>query len=431
MRLLKIIRISFRKLRETGFGHLVGSSVINKILSFACSFLLVRIIPKEEYGVYANADNLLGIFCLLEGVGMTSTFLQFGCTSDGEKKRSIWAYCFHMAILFQILICLLTLLTSWIVPIKIAGTNSLLALMTFLPLPRLIRDLQQVYLRTELKNKEYAYSNTFSTIISVIFSCLLSFFFHAKGLIIASYLTSIMTVIFILIKGHVPFPSFKYEGSLKESERKKILKFSAVCMINNSTATVMYLLDTFILGIVIASSAVTASYKVASKIPTALAFIPTCLMTYIYPYFAKHKEDGKWCLSHYKKVALSFGAFNVVIASTLVVLAPFLIRIVFGEQYLDGIGTFRLLCINYALQATFTISGQLIVSQEKLLFNTFTGIVSGVLNTILNLLLIPRYASIGAALATVMTTIIMGVMSTVYLIKLYRRHIMNGSIKNT
>ena len=48
---------------------------------------------------------------------------------------------------------------------------------------------------------------------------------------------------------------------------KKIIKFSTVCVINNSTSTIMYLLDTFVLGIVVANSAVTASYKVAQKFP--------------------------------------------------------------------------------------------------------------------------------------------------------------------
>lgn len=424
MRLSEKLTTSLKKLRETGFGHLVGSSVTNKVLSFACSFLLIRIIPKEEYGIYANADNLLGIFCLLEGLGMTSTFLQFGCTNEGTKKQAIWTYCFYVAIIFQVLISFSVLFTALFIPIKIVGTNVLLALMAFLPIPRLIRDMQQVYLRTELKNKEYAYSNTFSTIASVVLSCSLSILFHAKGLVIAGYITAIITIVFIAVKGQVRVPSITHRFDLEKCERRQILKFSIVCVINNSTSSLMYLLDTFILGIVIASSTVTASYKVASKIPTALAFIPACLMTYIYPYFAKHKDDGKWCLSNYKKVMYGFGIFNFAVSGILIALAPVVIRIIFGEQYMDAIVPFRLLCTNYALQATFTISGQLIVSQEKLLFNTFLGIVSGVMNTGLNLVFIPQYASVGAAIATVATTTITGIISTIYLTKLFKKNIM-------
>lgn len=428
MRLSERIATPLRKLRKTGFGHLVGSSVINKVLSFACSFLLVRIIPKEEYGIYANADNILGIFCLLEGFGMTSTLLQFGCTNEGEKKRAIWTYCFYIAIVFQVLLSISILCTALFIPIKIAGTNALLASMAFLPLPRLVRDMQQVYLRTELKNKEYAYSNTFSTLASVVLSCSLSLVFHAKGLVLAGYLTAAVTIVFIWGKGGVRFPAISHGAELEKRERRRILKFSAVCVVNNSTSSLMYLLDTFVLGIVIASSTVTASYKVASKIPTALAFIPTCLMTYIYPYFARHKEDGKWCLAQYKRISICFGAFNIALAGGLVACAPLVIRVVFGSQYLDAVVPFRLLCMNYAVQAIAMVSGQLIVSQEKLLFNTFMGVASGVLNTTLNLMLIPLYSSTGAAVATVVTTVITGGISMVYLIRLFRRKGKNGRL---
>lgn len=421
MKLYKKIETILKKLKETGFGHLVGSNVINKILSFACSFLLVRIIPKQEYGIYANADNILGMFCLLEGFGMTSTFLQFGCTSKGKKKQAIWSYCFSIAVLFQFAVCLLVLLTSIFAPIKIAGTNALLALMAFLPLPRAIRDMQQVYLRTELKNKEYAYSNTFSTVVSVCLSCLLSVFFHAKGLIAAGYISTIATIVFILIKGKAKFPVPKQGSNVEKNERNRILKFSVVCIINNSTSSLMYLLDTFILGLVVADGVVTASYKVASKIPTALAFIPTCLMVYIYPYFAMHKDDGKWCLEKYKKVVVSFGMFNLAMVVLLIAFAPQIVGLIFGVQYLDAVIPFRVLCINYFIQATFsTISGQLIVSQEKLIYNTFIGILSGVLNTVMNLLFIPCYFSAGAAIATVITTTFTGIVSTTYLLKLFK-----------
>ena len=71
-----------KKFKRTGFVHLFGSSVINNILAFVSSFILVRLIPKADYGVYANADNILGLFCIFEGFGMASTWLQYGCTRN-------------------------------------------------------------------------------------------------------------------------------------------------------------------------------------------------------------------------------------------------------------------------------------------------------------------------------------------------------------
>lgn len=408
------------KFRTTGFMHLFGSSAINKVLAFVSSFVLVRLIPKADYGVYANADNILGLFCIFEGLGMTSTWLQYGCTRKGKEKENTWSFCFYFAVFFQIFLCIAIAVTGRFAKFGIEGTGKILLAMTLLPLFRLISEMQRIYLRTEMMNKQYALVNNFSTVVTVVFSICLSIFFFVKGLILANYISSIATIIFIWALYKIRFP--KLTNNLTKSDKKELIKFSFVCTINNSTSSLMSLLDTFILGIVIAQSTVTASYKVASKVPTALFFIPTCVMTYIYPYFAKNAEKKNWCIKNFKRVILLFGAFNAVLATGLVLFAPFIVRILFGEQYSDAVTAFRILCINYAVQSTFKmIPGQLLVSQKKLGFNTFTGVFSGILNTGLNLILIPKYSSNGAATATLIVSTIVGIMNMIYISGVFQK----------
>ena len=169
-----------QRLMKSGFGHLFGSSVLSKVLGFMSSIILVRLIPKTEYGIYANADNILGMFCIFEGFGMVSTFLQYGSTTQGKKKEAIWSFCFHFSLFFQILLSIVIVFISVTVDFSIPGTGVLLGAMSLLPIFRNIRDLQQVYLRTELRNKEYARSNIITTIVTVVTSCVFSFFFLKK-----------------------------------------------------------------------------------------------------------------------------------------------------------------------------------------------------------------------------------------------------------
>lgn len=415
----KKIEYLFIKFKNTGFVHLLGSGVINKILAFVSSFVLVRLIPKADYGVYSNADNILGLFCIFEGFGMSATWLQFGCTRTGKEKEDTWSFCFYFSVIFQLIMCVVIALTGQYVKFSIEGTGQILVIMSFLPLFRYISEMQRTYLRTEMMNKQYAYVNNFSTVITVIFSIGLSIFFLVKGLVIANYISSIATIFFIIAVYKIKFPSFR--NSLNKQDKKELVKFSFVCTINNSTSSLMSLLDTFVLGIVIAQSTVTASYKVASKVPTALFFIPTCVMIYIYPYFAKNANDKKWCIRNFRKVLLLFGSFNFITAIGLVLFAPFIVRLLFGEQYNDAVTAFRILCVNYAVQATFkVVPGQLLVSQKKLGFNTFTGVLSGVVNTGLNLLLIPKYSCNGAATATLLVSILVGAINMIYITKVFR-----------
>ena len=116
-------------------------------------------------------------------------------------------FLFYFSLSFQILLSIVILFTSMVVNFSIPGTGVLLGLMSLLPVFRNIRDLQQVYLRTELRNKEYARSNIITTIVTVITSCVCSFFFLEKGLIAANYVSVFVTIFYIMYICNIKFPS--------------------------------------------------------------------------------------------------------------------------------------------------------------------------------------------------------------------------------
>ena len=77
------------------------------------------------------------------------------------------------------------------------------------------------------------------------------------------------------------------------------------------------------------------------------------------------------------------GSLNLVISVLLFAFAPVIIRLLYGEQYMDSVYIFRILSINYFFSGTFRIiSGNLLVTQRKLKFNFFVALVSGTINAI-------------------------------------------------
>lgn len=70
--------ILIKNLAQRGLMHMFGANVFNKIISFSGTILLVRILSKGEYGVYAYVQNILSFFLLLNGLGVVSGLLQYG-----------------------------------------------------------------------------------------------------------------------------------------------------------------------------------------------------------------------------------------------------------------------------------------------------------------------------------------------------------------
>ena len=192
-------------------------------------------------------------------------------------------------------------------------------------------------------------------------------------------------------------------------------------MLNNSASIIMQNIDGLLLGLLLTNSSVVASYKVATYIPTGLAFLPQMLVIYIYPYFASHRNDKEWLREKYKKIVFIFAIINLVITISIVSFSNSLVPLVFGENYSDAVIPLNILMITYFFNATFrNLSGNLLASQRKVKANLLFGIIGILVNVIADILLIPSLGATGAALATFCVVFCVAIISTIYLLKVLK-----------
>ena len=407
------IGIYIKKLISTGFVHIFGANTLNQVLSFLSSIVLVRVLTKADYGCFSNALNIYQFFLLLSGLGISSGILQM-CSeySDNpEKSNKIYAWSSTFGIKVNVVLSVCILIVGLFIPISIEGTNELLVCFCALPIFTLVYEMSIAKMRGDIKAKEYSYSNIVNMVLYCGLSILGAIIMASKGLILGRYLAYLLTSIFIAIKFHV-FPSFK-KVQLDSEIKTPLLKVSLISVVNNGLSTLFNLLEVFILGIVISDSTVTASYKVATTIPTALNFIPQAFAVYVYPYFAKHIANSKWIKRNYLRSLLGLGIIDGVIAFVLIAIAEPLVNIVFGVQYADSINLFKILVVGYFIGGTFRVlSGNLLVSQRKLLYNTVVAVIGCVISIMANVILIPIYGSFGAACAHICVLTITGILNT-------------------
>ncbi len=419
---MNTFRSRLSKLFKTGFFHIFGGSVVNKIIAFLSSVVLVRILSKTEYGTFTYAWNIYSILIIFSGMGIDYGFLQLASEHSGDVDyaRKVSGYCTRFGLKFNLLLVVALLGIGLFAPLSIAGGRQLLCALCLLPMVQLLSNMTSTFLRTQKENKQYARLSVINTAMVFLFSATLAFVIREMGMVIGHYAAYIGTYLIGLVFFHVHL--FNRDAVELGDEKKPLLKISFISMLNNGLSQLMYLLDVFVLGIVDPQETVLASYKVATMIPSALTFIPLSLVIYLYPYFAEHKEDGKWCIKRYKQILLGLGAFNLVLSVTLAVGAPLIVQILFGEQYLDAVPVFRLLAINYFFSGTFRVlSGNLLVTQRKLKFNLYVAIISSLTNAVADYLFIQWWGSMGAAFATVLVVLLTSILNTTYLIYTFRQ----------
>ncbi len=404
---------------RNGFFHIFSANVINKIIQFGISVVIVRVITKEAFGMWSYANNILSFFLLIEGLGVVPGLLQFASAAkDENEKLSYLKYALLVGSSFNTILAIVIFLFTIFFELPIKGSTEILRYLSFLPLITILFNTLQVFLRSDLRNKQFSLVTVINT-LAFFFGVLVGgYFFEIAGIIWGRYLSYFIScfVAAWLVRDY--YESFLKAKLPSNSNRQEFLKFSIVSMLTNSISSILYLLDTFLIGIIIQSETVVASYKTATLIPFALNFIPMSVMTFAYPYFAKNKDNKEVVKKYFLKMQRYLFLLNLVISVLLITFAPFIIKVVFGEEYLDSMIPFRILSLGYLIAATFRIpAGNIIASLRKVKVNFYNSIVSGSANVVLDIILIKRYGSIGAAIATVLIFIISSIISNIYLRK--------------
>ena len=175
--------------------------------------------------------------------------------------------------------------------------------------------------------------------------------------------------------------------------------------------------DVIMLGEMSGDAAV-GLYTSVSRLIDYSAFIPLVIASSLFPSLVKSKERGA---AFYKERLQQFYDVNAAIAYGIILvavpLAPLLILGLYGSGYAAATPIFVIyIWANLFLYVGIARSRQLI-NDGILKFSLLTSALGVVINVGINLVLIPQYEGVGAAIATVAAQIVAGYLSSFFLLR--------------
>lgn len=426
--MIKNLKHKISQLGKEGLFHIFGSGVLAKVGGLISSVVVIRHLPKATYGSYVDAENLYSYIAIFVGLGISAALIQY-CSEriSEERKGAIFRYSLKMGSVGNLILLPMIL---GLAAIKYCSGDTTeawyLALLSFLPFFAYADQYLQLVLRVKRQNMLFARTNMLYTVVHVLGNILMTLLWGVPGLIASQYLAhaaaAVHSAVVLRKDGFFRVLTTSGEG-LDKSFRKEYLSYSLVSAVTNFASTVLVLLDVTCLGLLLDSSVVLADYKVAATIPLALMFVPKSLMTFYYPKlvsaFSEGEKQGLGEIGQVTKISL---LANGGIFLCLLLFAPLIIWIVYGQQYTNIVPIFRVLSINYFAHALQNITGNTIAVLKKVKFNLVFSVCSGVLNIVLNLLLIPAWGSVGAAVATVTVTCVVLLLNVLYLWQYFRKN---------
>lgn len=416
-----------RHAAQNGLFHIFGSGVLAQVLGLVSAVVVVRALPKVDYGYYTLANNLYSYLAIFVGLGMGSAALQF-CSeqvSDG-RKNAVYTFALTRGSACNLILAAAIVMLAGFKGASGDGeTARYLSFMCGLPMVVFFNNFFQIVLRVHCENILYSRVNVAFSVAVVIGNILFTFLFGVPGLILATYTANLLAAglgAFFLRRKDF-FSDLKNREPLARESRHEITKYALLCAITNFASTMLVLLDVTCLDIVLEDPAVLADYKVASTIPSACMMIPSVLVTYFYPKIVwTYSADAPNFPRYIRKLTGLFAVINFVVFLGLMVMAPVIIWLIYGEKYMNVLPIFRVLSFNYLVYGSARkLFGNVIAAMKKSEVNLVIAVVAGILNIAFNLTLIPRMGSIGAAVATVCVSISVSLMNVIYLKREWRK----------
>ena len=416
-----------RQFAQEGLFHIFGSRVISQVGALISSMVVIRFLEKVEYGYYVSANNLYSYPAIFIGLGMNNAIMQFCCERGSEGRRNaIFRHAFFRGNAANILVSLAVAgLAIWKFQTGKAMVAFYLLLMCTLPFFSFADTYSQTVLRVKLKNKVFSYANIAFSVVLLVGNLILTQIFDVPGLIYSKYLAIFVSVAFCMTalqKERFFSVIRENEDRLGREEKRQINSYAFVCSITNFSSVVLTLLDVTCLDIVLEDPTVLADYHVAAAIPAACVFVPSSLMVFFYPKLvdamSSSKKEG---VAQAMQIAKISALVNGFVFLCLMVFAPLIIWIIYGEKYLNVVPMFRVLSLNYLVYCVSDIMGNMIAALKRVKINLLIAVFSGLLNVCLNMLLIPHLGGIGAAFATLTVSATVAVLDFLYVWCTFRK----------
>lgn len=404
---------ALEELKRKGFFQIFNATIVNSMVSFIYGIFIVRLLTKSQYGLFSYAQGIVNFGLLFCSMGLNLGLLQY-CTEDRriEQKYSLSRFALSGGFLTSIATVVILLFYSGIDASGLHGIVQTLVVFSFLPVAYWLKDWIITNLRWQLKNREYAVVMNLHSVLNAVLVILGAFIGGITTAIIGIYVAYIVSIgvgLFFL-------KDCKEEIACAcKVERELIpgfLKYSLTMCVVNAMISVLFSIDTYVIGNVLHDAEEIASYKTASVIPFALNMVPNAVMTFMYPYISRHKYDKKWLKAELKKVYLANALLNTGIGICLMIIAEPLIHTVFGESYSSTVRIFRLLVLSYIISASLRTPSANILGMLKMTKSAFwisAGTV--LLSVFLSYNFICRFGIEGAAYGSCVTFSVVGMIS--------------------
>lgn len=380
---------------------------------------LARYLGPDQFGLLNYILSVVFIFSAISSLGLDGIIVR-EVVNRPKLKNLILGTAFYLKIIGSLIAIVLVYITTQ----TLNDESQIQFLIFIISLTLIIKSFNVIefYFQAQVLSKYAALSSIVSNLITSMTKIGLIVFEAPLELFLYVYILESAIISIMLVKFYMQFDMRINQWKFKSKIAYVFLKDSWPLIFSAMMISLYMRVDQIMLKHMLDSSAV-GQYVVATRLAEAWYFIPALITTSLFPAILNAKKTNQQLYSErIQKLYDLLIWFSIVIAIPITFLSNDIIELLYGEKYSES----GLVLAMYVWATLFvsisSIRGKWQIAENLTKLHLIGAVVSGSVNILLNLLLIPIYGIEGAALASLISLFIAGY-GLNYLFKVLHGHI--------
>lgn len=370
-------------------------------VSFFVGVWVVRYLGPEKYGILSYVMAFVALFGVLAKLGMDSVAIR-EFVKRPKEKEAIFGTLLFLKFFAGILAFILSLTAVFFLK---PGDAPIFWLTAIIALGFIfqISDVFDFWFQSQVQSKYAVYARSaaniflgFIKIILILMNAPLVAF--AWALLLSSAVTFLgMVVAFFHRDKKIPRMKINWNIS------KKILRDSWPLILSGVAITVYMKIDQVMIGNMLGNKSV-GIYSAAVSLSEMWYFVPTVIAGSVFPAIIYSKKISEKIYFKRMQIMYDFMVWSSVFFAILITFfAKDIVRLLFGQAYIESA---RVLAIYIWAGVSVSIgvaSSKFLITENLTKITFYKSLIGAIINVLLNLLLIPIFGIVGAAVATLIS----------------------------
>lgn len=386
----------YKKLASNTIIFAIGT-FSSKLLTLVLTFFYTRVMATGDFGGATLIQNAVNILVPVVTLAVNSAALRFALDKSSDKKCVFTTGVATTFIGFGVF----CLFAPVVVKININDFNmgQYAVLLYVMLLGSSLRQLCQQFVRGSGHVKLYAADGVIATATSAGFTFLYLGAFHwgIYGYILAIFTSDMLSVLFMFVAAKL-WRCLDFRHGLKKHTVVPMLKY---CIPLIPTIVLWWIINvsdqymvTYFNGVSL-SGIYTAAYKIPNfVIIFASIFIDAWQLSAVDEYDSKGKSE------FFTKVFKVYSGSLIAIGAVLIAGSRIITDLYLGSEYYDSWHYVPILVIATTFSCLVNFYASVYMAEKKSMLSMLTAATGAAVNIVLNLILIPKFAAYGAAVAT-------------------------------